>query len=233
MSVTYNSTGTCLDATQRRIRALVAAQLDHVSVTWPAPIGAVLELSVPSDTPSVFHTTMPDGVTPLSVTYDLFVPINQRAEVSASWSLTYQTVENGAAAPAPGPYEASPFMIEYAVISFDADSNEVIEQLGYELIPFGSYLATPTGDFVDGYHSLLSAQGCKSLATLIQTGRIHRFTLVWALQTGDWNDANGLGGWQVAPFAQVFGPNVTTVPVVVPSMFNLNVRFFPSHVSLP
>ena len=233
---TSSNGGTCSLEAQKRVNSLAAADQDSFSQSWYSPLALQQFLEADAtDIPHPFVTT-DAALAAVTVTRDVYVSAGMRAEISADWALFYETIGDvvGLGKLHPLTFEGAPFLVQHEVITYDAAGNEVIEGTFYELLLANGYQPSTAGTYTGATGTgLLSSQGSKPLATLVATERTHRFTLVWTLETGDWNlAAPSVGGWQVLPFAQPFPPPPavnppSTVAVDTPPIFTLHARFFP------
>ncbi len=92
-------------------------------------------------------------------------------------------------------------------------------------------MSTAAGTYVASATAQLTSQGAMHLASItpvdpLDAARIHRFTLMWAYQAGDWNATQAAGGWLYRAFASanVFG---AAVPLEQPQLAAFSVRVFP------
>lgn len=252
MPVRYTSSsgGTCGAEAQRRVSTLVDLQQASVSQSFTMPtVQRVLDSATYLDQGAqLFETTSTDPVTAVvssvPVQHEVYVDGDQRIEVSADFNIPYQTINDVTATLAANPLDAylgSPFILRHETYSHDPiTGNEVPIATTDELLLPNNFLnASAAGDYVAAAAGLFVASGTKNLTTQIATRRMHRFSLMWLTETGDWNNSATGGGWEVEPWDAGFIPFPTTNPagppytiaVDNPQILTLNIRFFPYHES--
>jgi hypothetical protein len=234
MSVRYTSSdgGTCAAEGQRRVNAIVSADQEASATTFPYPQNAVV-LNVASNHPEDFvgDLVTTTGLVATTYGFDLTVAARTSAEISADYSLLYQTVTDaGKAVPLVDAFTGSPFIIEHATMQYD--SAGVLQTTAAEavLLPRTNAYAAPVGTYVPAATVQFSAVGSRMIARVTGDARfIHRFTLRWVLSTGDWNTTTGpaANGWTVLPYANPFASASPAVTPEDPPMITFTVRVTP------
>lgn len=202
--------GKCATAAQRRVNRLYDLQRASTEATFLAPVEQQLldNTGAELDVPQIFNTTQTDATTSvttaLPVQYEIFLEPDTRLELGVEYSIPFHTVNDPTAVAEPTAFEGSPFFIRHESISHDpVTGNEVIEATADHFLPQNYYIVNgaDTGTYLPDIVGLLVATGVQHIATESSTNLLHRFTLMWLSETGDWNQANTLGGYIVEPWA--------------------------------
>jgi hypothetical protein len=221
------------------------ADLQQSSVSVPFFIPTV-ERTLTAFGEEVFQSTSTDATTlvvsDVPVQTEVYVGTDQRIEVSVDYAIPYQTGNGTVPAAAPGVYEGAPFFIRHETYTHSPTTgNEVPIASNDELLLATGSLNAPAGTYVTAAlgSNLFFAQGTKHITTAFATARMHRFSLMWITEAGDWNNTNVLAGWRVQPWEAGNIPFPTTNPAGPtytvatdrPQIACINIRFLPYHQS--
>ncbi len=241
----------CTKTVSKQSNELVVAEysskVESYNLDTVAQTLTVLDQSPPQAVTGLSVQNPSDPVAPVEVQHVVQVDEGYSADVTVHYNIPYTTTDNFLVATmsAPGPWEGSPFIIEILEWEVDATAtaaatdNQIVWAIRtttvadpnprFRLLPNTSFNhvggGAPARLFATG--SMVLETGLAPAVDAVSPVR-HSYRLLWAYNTGDWNETNpllpatDLGGWSIPAYANDLS---TILPDMQQSFISFETRY--------